>query len=321
VVTKPFTFEGSKRRQIAEDAAADLEANVDALITIPNDRVSDVVARDASILDAFRAVDDVLRHSVQGIIDVVSTPGLINLDFADVRAVMADAGPALMGLGRAAGEDRAVAAARQAIASPLLEVDIAGARGILLSIVGSSSLRLGEVRAAAEEIRAVADPDANLIFGAGFDDALGDEVRITLIATGLAGKRKPLGVPVESRESFPATSHLRPRSSPVAAVAEPSVDIAAGAPSAASLGSAAGGAPVRPRPSVSSAGPRIPAQAHAPAEGHVSERPLRGRGSLGQDTQPAGTSTNEKGAEEPSAEDLEVPSFIRRRRARSTNEG
>jgi len=190
VVTKPFTFEGVKRKLTAERAAESLKAKVDTLITIPNDRLRDVVQKNTSILDAFRVVDDVLRQGVQGISDIITVPGLINLDFADVRAIMKDAGSALMGIGRATGENRAVEAARMAIASPLLEIDIAGAQGILFNITGASSLSLYEVTEAAEEIRAAADPEANIIFGTSFNDRLGDEVAITVIATGFDG-RKP----------------------------------------------------------------------------------------------------------------------------------
>jgi cell division protein FtsZ len=190
VVTKPFGFEGAKRKLVAEKAADELKAQVDTLITIPNDRLKDVVQKNTSIIDAFRVVDDVLRQGVQGISDIITMPGLINLDFADVRAIMKDAGSALMGIGRATGENRAVEAARQAIASPLLEVNIQGAQGILFNITGSSSLSLFEVTEAAEEIRAAADPEANIIFGASFNERLGDEVMITVIATGFDGTRR-----------------------------------------------------------------------------------------------------------------------------------
>ena len=189
VVTKPFTFEGAKRKITAEKSAEELKAKVDTLITIPNDRLRDVVQKNTSILDAFRVVDDVLRQGVQGISDIITVPGLINLDFADVRAIMKDAGSALMGIGRASGENRAVEAARQAISSPLLEVNINGAQGILFNVTGSSSLSLYEVTEAAEEIRAAADPEANIIFGTSFNERLGDEVQITVIATGFDGRR------------------------------------------------------------------------------------------------------------------------------------
>ena len=190
VVTKPFSFEGARRKLVAEKSAEELKSQVDTLITVPNDRLRDVVQKNTSILDAFRVVDDVLRQGVQGISDIITMPGLINLDFADVRAIMKDAGSALMGIGRASGENRAVDAARQAIASPLLEVDIAGAQGILFNITGSSSLSLYEVTEAAEEIRAAADPEANIIFGTSFNERLGDEVMITVIATGFDGGKK-----------------------------------------------------------------------------------------------------------------------------------
>ncbi len=190
VVTKPFSFEGAKRKLVAEKSAEELKAQVDTLITIPNDRLKDVVQKNTSIIDAFRVVDDVLRQGVQGISDIITMPGLINLDFADVRAIMKDAGSALMGIGRASGENRAIEAARQAIASPLLEVNIQGAQGILFNITGSSTLSLFEVTEAAEEIRAAADPEANIIFGTSFNERLGDEVMITVIATGFDGMRK-----------------------------------------------------------------------------------------------------------------------------------
>jgi len=191
VVTKPFGFEGNRRKLVAEKSAEQLKAKVDTLITIPNDRLRDVVSKNTSILDAFRVVDDVLRQGVQGISDIITVPGLINLDFADVKAIMHDAGSALMGIGRASGESRALDAARQAIASPLLEVNITGAQGILFNVCGSSNLTLYEVTEAAEEIRVAADPEANIIFGTSFDERLGDEVVITVIATGFdSGRRR-----------------------------------------------------------------------------------------------------------------------------------
>ncbi|GIW20374.1 MAG: cell division protein FtsZ [Chloroflexota bacterium] len=197
VVTKPFSFEGNRRKLVAERAAEELKAKVDTLITIPNDRLRDVVQKNTSVLDAFKIVDDVLRQGVQGISDIITVPGLINLDFADVRAIMKDAGSALMGIGRASGENRAVEAARQAIASPLLEVNITGAQGILFNITGSSNLSLWEVTEAAEEIRAAADPEANIIFGASFNERLGDEVQITVIATGFDGRPRQAGYRAE----------------------------------------------------------------------------------------------------------------------------
>ena len=208
VVTKPFAFEGAKRKLAAEKAADELRAKVDTLITIPNDRLRDVVQKNTSIVDAFRVVDDVLRQGVQGISDIITMPGLINLDFADVRAIMKDAGSALMGIGRASGDNRAVEAARQAIASPLLEVNIAGAQGILFNITGASTMSLFEVTEAAEEIRAAADPEANIIFGTSFNDRLGDEIMITVIATGFNGSRRQAPAPVIGRrEPVAAPQH------------------------------------------------------------------------------------------------------------------
>jgi cell division protein FtsZ len=192
VVTKPFSFEGSRRKLVAEKAAEELKAKVDTLITIPNDRLRDVVQKNTSIVDAFRVVDDVLRQGVAGISDIITVPGLINLDFADVRTIMKDAGSALMGIGRASGENRALDAARQAVASPLLEINIAGAQGILFNITGGPNLTLWEVTEAAEEIRAAADPEANIIFGTSFNERLGEEVMITVIATGFDTRRRPV---------------------------------------------------------------------------------------------------------------------------------
>jgi cell division protein FtsZ len=197
-VTKPFGFEGARRKLIAEKSAEELKTKVDTLITIPNDRLRDVVSKNTSIIDAFRVVDDVLRQGVQGISDIITVPGLINLDFADVRTVMRDAGSALMGIGRASGENRALDAARQAISSPLLEVSINGAQGILFNITGSSNLSLWEVTEAAEEIRSAADPEANIIFGASFNERLGEDVMITVIATGFDSTRRRDAVRSES---------------------------------------------------------------------------------------------------------------------------
>jgi len=188
VVTKPFDFEGSQRKRVAEAAAAELAGKVDALIVVPNDHVGNVLESEASVVEAFRAVDDVLLRAVQGIIDLIRTPGLINLDFGDVRSVMQGAGAAVIGLGRGSGEHRAADAAREAIASPLLEARFDGARGILFNVSGPSDLRLAEVREAADEIGQHADEGANIIFGASFDESLGGDVLVTLMATGLSGE-------------------------------------------------------------------------------------------------------------------------------------
>ncbi len=184
VVTKPFMFEGRKRMQHAERGIENLKNTVDTLVTIPNDRLLSVAEKKTSIVDAFRIADDVLRQGVQGISDLIAVPGLVNLDFADVKTIMLDTGLAHMGIGRAAGENRAEEAAKQAIHSPLLETSIEGARGVLLNITGGADLGLFEVNTAAELVQKSADPDANIIFGAVIDENLKDEILITVIATG-----------------------------------------------------------------------------------------------------------------------------------------
>src|SRR2546428_4297983 len=184
VVTRPFSFEGRKRAAQADMGIAELKAAVDTLIIVPNDRLLQVSDAATPVLDAFRMADQVLYQGVEGITSLIMTPGLINLDFADVKAVMTSAGSALMGIGTASGDDRAEAASRGAISSPLLESSIEGAKGVLLSIAGPTDLTLHEVNRAAEAITRVAHPDANIIFGAGVDDALGEEVRVTVVAAG-----------------------------------------------------------------------------------------------------------------------------------------
>ncbi|SNU01235.1 cell division protein FtsZ [Ruaniaceae bacterium KH17] len=184
VVTRPFTFEGRRRSTQADDGIDALRDEVDTLIVIPNDRLLSISDRNVSVLDAFRSADQVLLSGVQGITDLITTPGLINLDFADVKSVMKDAGSALMGIGAARGEGRAVEAAELAISSPLLEASIDGAHGVLLSIQGGSDLGLFEIHEAARLVQEAAHPEANIIFGAVIDDALGDEARVTVIAAG-----------------------------------------------------------------------------------------------------------------------------------------
>jgi cell division protein FtsZ len=187
VVTRPFSFEGKRRATQAEDGIAALREEVDTLIVIPNDRLLTISDRAVSVLDAFKQADQVLLQGVSGITDLITTPGLINVDFADVKAVMSNAGSALMGIGSSRGEDRAVAAAEAAISSPLLEASIEGAHGVLLSIAGGSDLGLFEINEAAQLVSESAHTDANIIFGAVIDDALGDEVRVTVIAAGFDG--------------------------------------------------------------------------------------------------------------------------------------
>jgi cell division protein FtsZ len=184
VVTKPFDFEGGKRMTSAESGIKQLKSKVDTLITIPNQKLLQVVEKHTSIVDAFRVADDVLRQGVQGITDLITVPGLINLDFADVRTVMRESGAALMGIGTASAENRAAEAAKAAISSPLLEASVEGATGILLNITGGPDLGLFEVNEAAEIIQSAADSSATIIFGAVIDENMGDEVRITVVATG-----------------------------------------------------------------------------------------------------------------------------------------
>jgi cell division protein FtsZ len=199
VVTKPFIFEGMRRRQVAEEGSDALKAKVDTLITIPNDRLLHVIDRSMPVDSALRIVDDVLRQGIQGISELITEPGLINLDFADVKTIMSNAGSALMAIGHGKGDNRASDAARMAIANPLLDVSMSGAKGVLFNITGGTDLTLTEINEAAETIHAAADPEANIIFGAVVDDRIGDEIRITVIATGFDGQASaPL--PVERLE-------------------------------------------------------------------------------------------------------------------------
>ncbi|WP_426998959.1 cell division protein FtsZ [Pseudarthrobacter sp. N5] len=222
VVTRPFTFEGRRRAGSAEAGIDALRDEVDTLIVIPNDRLLSISDRNVSVLDAFRSADQVLLSGVQGITDLITTPGLINLDFADVKSVMQGAGSALMGIGSARGEDRAVKAAELAIASPLLEASIDGAHGVLLSIQGGSDLGLFEINEAARLVQEVAHPEANIIFGAVIDDALGDEARVTVIAAGF--------------DDVKATSPSMDQSAPYVAPQRPAAPSAAPAASQAPSG-------------------------------------------------------------------------------------
>jgi cell division protein FtsZ len=226
VVTLPFTFEGFQRRKAAEEGLAQLRDNVDALIVIPNDRLLQLADRQMSLIEAFRMADDVLRHGVQGISDLVTMTGLINLDFADVKSVMQNAGTALMAVGEGRGEGRAVVAARAAISSPLLDVSIEGARGVLLNVSGGPDLTLAEVTEAAETIQAAVDPDANIFFGAVIHPRQQDDVRVTVIATGLREGARPAQQPrartvlpepvAPPREPEPRPRHVAPEPPPPA---------------------------------------------------------------------------------------------------------
>ncbi len=191
VVTKPFSFEGSRRAAVAEQGLGALRKEVDTLIVIPNDRLLQIVDRKASVREAFRLADDVLRQGIQGISELITVPGLINLDFADVRAIMSQGGSALMAVGRASGENRAVEAAQRAISNALLDVTIDGARGVLFNVCGSSNLTLFEVNEAAEIIKRMTHPEAAIIFGAVIDEEMGDDIQITVIATGFDQAAKP----------------------------------------------------------------------------------------------------------------------------------
>jgi cell division protein FtsZ len=211
VVTKPFAFEGRRRADQADGGIQNLRDRVDTLIVIENDRLLQVVEKTTPILESFRMADDILRQGVQGITDLITVPGLVNLDFADVRTIMRDAGSALMGIGMARGEGRATAAANAAVSSPLLETTLDGATGVLLNITGPSDVGLFEVNEAAEVVTGHADPNANVIFGAVIDESLGEDVRVTVIATGFGGGR-----PRRKRvEPVTATSTASSSESPV----------------------------------------------------------------------------------------------------------
>ncbi|MFN2470530.1 MAG: cell division protein FtsZ [Gaiellaceae bacterium] len=226
VVTRPFSFEGRRRADQAESGIQELSERVDTLIVIENDRLLQVVEKQTSILEAFRIADDILRQGVQGITDLITVPGLVNLDFADVRTIMRDAGSALMGIGVASGENRAAEAARTAVSSPLLEASIEGATGVLLNITGPPEMGLFEVNEAAEVVTGAADQNANVIFGAVIDESVGDEVRVTVIATGfgtprvrrrrsvtgarpIETRREPLSEPTASSDDIDIPSFLR----------------------------------------------------------------------------------------------------------------
>ncbi|MGW5260167.1 cell division protein FtsZ [Microbispora sp. NPDC004025] len=246
VVTRPFSFEGKRRAMQAEAGIETLREEVDTLIVIPNDRLLSISDRQVSVLDAFKAADQVLLSGVQGITDLITTPGLINLDFADVKSVMSGAGSALMGIGHARGDDRSVAAAEMAVSSPLLEASIDGAHGVLLSIAGGSDLGLFEINEAAQLVSNAAAPDANIIFGTVIDDALGDEVRVTVIAAGFdePAPAKPAAAPLSRPQQSSRPAQAAPPARPAPAPAKPE--------------------PAQPpvRPVSGTAGTAQPAQAH-----------------------------------------------------------
>ena len=210
VVTKPFEFEGTQRMRQADDGIQRLREVVDTLIVIPNEKLLAIVERRTTILEAFREADNVLRQGVQGITDLITIPGLINLDFADVRTIMSDAGSALMGIGTSSGENRAADAAKAAISSPLLEESVEGATGVLLNITGGRDLGLFEVNEAAEIVQGATDPNANIIFGSVIDEQMGDDVRVTVIATGFDhGRARPRGAREDTRRTAERTTRDR----------------------------------------------------------------------------------------------------------------
>ncbi|MCA0143571.1 cell division protein FtsZ [Blastococcus sp. LR1] len=267
VVTRPFAFEGKRRAVQAESGIDELRNECDTLIVIPNDRLLQLGDRNVSVMDAFRTADQVLLSGVQGITDLITTPGLINLDFADVKSVMSGAGSALMGIGSARGDNRALLAAEQAIASPLLEASMEGAHGVLLSISGGSDLGLFEINEAASLVSDAAHPDANIIFGAVIDDALGDEVRVTVIAAGFDGGRPTRKDGATSTmatggtsagSASPFATHRRSVAAPPVATTPPPVPAAA--PQAAQPPAPVTGERLAPQPSGGSATPQRPAQ-------------------------------------------------------------
>jgi cell division protein FtsZ len=265
VVTRPFTFEGRRRASSAETGIAALRDEVDTLIVIPNDRLLSISDRAVSMLDAFRSADQVLLSGVQGITDLITTPGLINLDFADVKSVMQGAGSALMGIGSARGEDRAVQAAELAISSPLLEASIDGAYGVLLSIQGGSDLGLFEINEAARLVQEAAHPEANIIFGAVIDDALGDEVRVTVIAAGFDG-----GVPTK-RSDDRALGQIAGASRPTHGAVS-----AAGSTATSSAATTGSQRPYGGQPPATSPAVAEPAAEHAAASSPSSSAPVSG---------------------------------------------
>jgi len=216
VVTKPFIFEGARRQRVADEGSQALKSKVDTLITIPNDRLLQVIERNTPVESALRVVDDVLRQGIQGISELITEPGLINLDFADVKTVMSNAGSALMAIGTARGENRASEAARMAIANPLLDVSMSGAKGVLFNVTGGTDLTLSEINEAAEIVSSAADQEANIIFGAVVDD----EIRITVIATGFDGRMAPKGIErtleraLERPRPAPAAGRVAPEPAP-----------------------------------------------------------------------------------------------------------
>ena len=298
VVTRPFSFEGKRRAVQAESGIEELRNECDTLIVIPNDRLLQLGDRNVSVMDAFRTADQVLLSGVQGITDLITTPGLINLDFADVKSVMSGAGSALMGIGSARGDNRALLAAEQAIASPLLEASMEGAHGVLLSISGGSDLGLFEINEAASLVSDAAHADANIIFGAVIDDALGDEVRVTVIAAGFDGG-KPQGRKESGLASVPGAGPVAPPTTPRMPVVQPQP--VAGVPTGERL--------------IGSAQPQ--AQANPPSTSQLPGRPATGGGLTVPPLPPVpGANSNTAASRRPLSnedfeEELDIPEFLR----------
>jgi cell division protein FtsZ len=322
VVTRPFGFEGKRRAGQADLGIERLRSEVDTLIVIPNDRLLSISDRHVSVLDAFKAADQVLLSGVQGITDLITTPGLINLDFADVRSVMSGAGSALMGIGSSRGDDRAVAAAEMAISSPLLEASIDGAHGVLLSIQGGSDLGLFEINEAAQLVANSAAPDANIIFGAVIDDALGDEVRVTVIAAGFdenqTGRARP-GRPVTAYQSsqgsdtfgapwrpvtLPGIKEPAPSGSPAGPGARP--DVAA----APTMADGAWRGPGYPIGSPGPSGEAAAVPAPRTGDGHDPGTPAPGKDPAGTG-RPDGNGTRRKSVVFEEDDELDVPDFLK----------
>ncbi|MGY1623303.1 cell division protein FtsZ [Geodermatophilus sp. SYSU D00965] len=301
VVTRPFSFEGKRRAVQAESGIEELRNECDTLIVIPNDRLLQLGDRNVSVMDAFRTADQVLLSGVQGITDLITTPGLINLDFADVKSVMSGAGSALMGIGSARGDNRALLAAEQAIASPLLEASMEGAHGVLLSISGGSDLGLFEINEAASLVSDAAHADANIIFGAVIDDALGDEVRVTVIAAGFDGG-KPAGRKDAGIASVPTAAPVAPPAAPRLPVHPQPVTGAQPAQTGERLlGSASSLPPVQPAPP-------LPSTSQLPA------RPAAGQGITVPPLPPAqsaGAGGRRPLSDEDFEEELDIPEFLR----------
>ncbi len=304
VVTRPFSFEGKRRAVQAESGIEELRNECDTLIVIPNDRLLQLGDRNVSVMDAFRTADQVLLSGVQGITDLITTPGLINLDFADVKSVMSGAGSALMGIGSARGDNRALLAAEQAIASPLLEASMEGAHGVLLSISGGSDLGLFEINEAASLVSDAAHPDANIIFGAVIDDALGDEVRVTVIAAGFdqgkPGHRKDVAAttvtPAAPPAPAPAAAPVAPTAPRPAVPAQTGERLVAPAPTAVT--------PAAPAVPASPSGPRPGQPAAAQQGGGITVPPLP-------PISGPGSGNRRPLASEDFEEELDIPEFLR----------